>query len=168
MGKTIGVQMIQMYEKMVQDDFGPLMSKLEARTEGIKDQVEIQVKKDMGVYGLYEEQAALNLRLKEIGEKISGVEKKRYVNGVYVSKIGEEVGRRLAILNAPLNEVRSAAGSMVRQIRLSGVGQDIKNVFEAMPDLLEEFTEKFGSLPEITEKEMMLLAAPKVKGKKKK
>jgi hypothetical protein len=150
----LGITMIDMYCAMVRDDFNPLIISLTARATGVKDKVELQVKKDMGVYHLYQKKAELELALKEVKEKLSDVEGNDYIDGLYQNKIQHEVKRRLDLINEPLKEVKRQRDSMIRQIKMSGIGDDIKQVFEAVPSILEDLVSRFGNLPAITDKEL--------------
>lgn len=154
--KGIGVGLIEKYEKMVTGDFAGLEARLTARTDGIKDLVMTQVRRDFGVYELYAEKAVVKKRLKDIKDQLEEYEAKRWETktGEYVSQIDGEVRRRLDLINAPLHEVRKTKESLIRQIQLSGIGAEIKSVFDALPKTLAELQEKFGDLPPLTETEL--------------
>jgi hypothetical protein len=154
--KGVGIGLIEKYEKMVQGDFAGLEARLTARTDGIKELVTKQVRIDLGVYDLYAEKAALKKRLQEVRQSLKDVEDKSWdrATGNYVSPIEQEVKRRLDFANAPLHEVRRTKESLIRQIQLSGVGAEIKDVFTALPKVLSELQERFGDLPPLTENEL--------------
>ena len=154
---ALGITMIEMYCSMVRDDFNPLINILTARTRGVEHKVEIQVKKDFGVYDLFMKKAELELALKEVKAKLDSVEGNDYRGGKWVNKIQFEVERRLDLINEPLKEVQRQRDSMVRDIKMSGVGQDIKGVFEGMPTIIQELVEKFGNLPAISDDELKQL-----------
>lgn len=162
--KSLGINLINMYEKMVREDFDPLITMLKARFAGFKDKILAEVKRDFGVYELYEEQAAVELRLKEIKESLQKYEKAQYqpLGGGWISLIDEEVKKRMKLLNAPLTEVEANRESVLRTIRLAGVGQEIKSTFEAMPSIITDLTEKFANLPAITDEDIKALKDPDV------
>ena len=152
MAKPLGVTLIGMYEDMVKEDFAPLITRLKARTSMVEGEVDRQVKVDMGVYKLYEEKAALDMRIKELTRGIVEIEQKVYdkASGEYLSPIKLEVSRRLALANGPLVEAEKARDKLVRSIRLAGVGGDVKAVFDELPVLLEEMQKEYGSLDPLT------------------
>lgn len=161
MAKPLGVTMIQMYEGMIKADFDPLVTRLEARTAMVRTEVDRQVKVDMGVYALYEEKAALTVRVNELTREIADAERQVYDKsaGNFVSPIAKEVNRRLAIANTPLTEVRDVRDSLLRSIKLAGVGGDVKSTFDALPGLLKELSGKYGDLDPLTADEFHQLTA---------
>jgi len=156
MGKTkLGINLITMYEKMINEDFDPLVIRLQARTKGIEQKVETQVKKDLGVYKLFAERAALKERLKEIEKTLEKVERRAWASGGRgISIIDREVENRLKVLNAPLEQVKARRDELVRQVKLSGIGADIKAVFDAVPGVLADLSRAYKNLPAITEREI--------------
>jgi hypothetical protein len=158
MGKTkLGISMVKMYEEMIQADFQPLIIRLEARTRGIEPALEKQVKKDLGVYELFAEKAAHETRLKEIERELEKLGMETYQRN---SNIRNEMQARLKVLNEPLEQVKASRDNLIRQIKMSGVGADVKAVFDAVPGVLEDLGKKFGKLPAITEKQVKKLAVP--------
>lgn len=156
--KSLGINLINMYEKMVNEDFDPLISSLIARCAGVKERVVTQVKKDLGIYKLYEEQAVLEVRLNEIKRSLKEYEDQYHRSSDsgyrYISRIDVAVEKKLTEINAPLREVAAVKESLLRQIRLAGVGQEIKSTFDGLPSLIADLTEKFGSLPAVTDREL--------------
>ena len=161
--KALGINLINMYEKMVREDFDPLISILTARCAGVKEKIVTQVKKDFGIYKLYEEKAALQVRISEIEKGLREYEVQNHRAGGegyrFVSRIDDEVEKRLTELNAPLQEVTANKESILRQIRLAGVGQEIKSTFEGLPEVIRELSERFANLPAISETDIKALTS---------
>lgn len=167
MGKMLGIKSVEMYVGMIKDDFDPLINSLVARGAGIEEEVEKQVKIDFGVYKFYQEKAALELRLREINTKLGEFETKTYSEDKrYESKIDREKRKRVDELNGPLLESTKVRDDLIRQVKLSGVGDDLKNVFEGLSIVVAELNEKFGDLPALTLADVKRLSAPKKVGKK--
>ena len=92
MAKPLGVTMINMYEGMVKEDFAPLITRLKARTSMVSSEVDRQVKVDMGVHRLYEEKAALSMRVQELTREIADVERNVYDKASGVSEPNQDGG----------------------------------------------------------------------------
>jgi len=154
---ALGITMIEMYCNMIRSDFSPIIDALHNRTRGVEDKVEVQVKRDFGVYDLFQRKAELELALRQVKEKLSSVEGNDYKNGKWVNKIQHEVDRRLDLINEPLKEVERQRDSLIRQIKMSGIGAEIKGVFEEVPAILEDIVSRFGNLPAISDEELKQL-----------
>ena len=72
----LGITMIEMYCNMIRNDFEPLVSMLRRRTDGVRDKIESQVKKELGVYDLYAEKAGYVFSIEKDSETFSGLEEK--------------------------------------------------------------------------------------------
>jgi len=154
MAKTLGIKQIEMYENMIKEDFAPLITILTSRTTGIEDKVEKQVKKDLGVYDLLAEKAALEERIKEIEQKTKSLTGKNFhkeANGRFIStsELTEEIDRRLEELNEPLSTAKKAKNEIIREIRLSSVPTDIKTIFTRSGKIIKQLTKEIAKLPAI-------------------
>lgn len=161
MAKPLGPQMIEMYVDMIKQDFDPLITRLKNRTHGLKPKITKQVKIDLGIYELYQEKAALNVRLDEIKSRLAEFEvtqpEWRDGDGSWRSRIDKEVAERMDAVNEPLTEAITTRGRLIREIKLSGIGEDIKTTFDALPGILKDLAEKFADLPELTNGELLRL-----------
>jgi len=155
MAKAIGVKAIEMYEGMINEDFGPLITILRSRTDGIAGAVRKQVKKDLGIYDLLAEKAALEERIKEIDEKTNDLTEKvgHYTSGRYTTScvLDDEVNERLLEMNKELRAAKEARNSMIRRVRLSGVTADIQAVFTEAAKVIEQLAEEAKNLPPLVE-----------------
>jgi len=154
MAKTLGIKQIEMYENMIKEDFAPLITILTSRTTGIEDKVEKQVKKDLGVYDLLAEKAALEERIKEIEQKTKSLTGKNFhkeANGRFIStsELTEEIDRRLEELNEPLSTAKKAKNEIIREIRLSSVPTDIKTIFTRSGKIIKQLAKEIAKLPAI-------------------
>jgi len=154
MAKALGIKQIEMYEHMIIEDFAPLITILESRTAGIQDSVTKQVKKDMGIYELLAEKAALKERIKEIESKTERLTKDTYHrdpdgNNTWISELSSETNRRLEELNEPLSTATEAKKEIVREIRLSSVPTDIKTIFARSGKIIKQLSKEVAKLPAI-------------------
>jgi DNA-binding transcriptional MerR regulator len=161
MARPLGPNMIHMYVDMIQQDFLPIITRLKNRTLGIKSKVERQAKIDLGIYELYRERAALEVRMKEIRETLQQYENNspewKDASGSWRSRLQKEIDDRLQAINQPLEEVVATQEGLIRRIRLSGIGEDIKAIFDDMPAMLAELSGKFENLPDLTNGELVRL-----------
>lgn len=150
MAKGMGINMIHMYCEMVDDEFKPVIAMLEARTAGMKNIVETQVKKDFGVYDLIMKKAALETKLKEIDKQIKDNLHGRWYGNDYRSVVDDEVKRRLEELNQPLAKARETMNSLKKSIKLTTAPGQISGVFDLLTEEVKTLTAECAALPPIT------------------
>jgi len=138
----LGITMIEMYVKMVRDEFAPLVSEIEMHESNLRDEVEIKVKKKLGVLKLYEEKAALTYRLGEINAKLDKYERHAHVDGygrmTIIDRMVKDHMRMHS--NGVSNTINTARDGAIKEIRLSGISGDIKKVFDSIPDIIAKLT----------------------------
>ena len=152
--KLLGVQQLYMYEKMITDEFKPILDILEARGNSIRADVVQQVKKRFGLYELEAKIKAVEVQLKELrGEETS------LIGNVYNQKdftydsiIGKEISRMMSQLNRPLAEVEDKRDKTIKMLRLSGLPDEIQEVFTALDATVAKLTADMKKLPAITPK----------------
>ena len=155
MGKGLSKGMIDMYIEMVEKEYSPLISMLEAKTSALAPRIAKQVKKDLGVYNLLMEEKALETRLKEIKGELKAFTNRPYVwlnNGHREgrNKIDEEIHNRLNALNAPLCQAKAAKDAVVKNIKLMAAGDDVKLIFTNMAAEIALMAEQFKNMPLLT------------------
>ena len=155
MGKGLSKGMIDMYIEMVEKEYSPLISMLEAKTSALAPRIAKQVKKDLGIYNLLMEEKALETRLKEIKQELKAFTNRRceWRNGEYRegrNKIDEEINNRLEALNAPLCQAKAAQNAMVKNIKLMAAGDDVKAIFENMAAEIALMADQFKDMPLLT------------------
>lgn len=143
----MSLSMIKMYEGMVKQEFSPLKCFLEERTVQVRQQVEQEVKKELGIYDLYVEETALKVRSKEIEGTLEVYENKGWRNGKYCSRIEEMVENRLTEKDGVLKGLLDAEKTAVKALRLCGAQKEVLKVFEALPLVLEELKKTVKALP---------------------
>ena len=120
MAKQIGVQMIEMYCNMVKKNFAPILDELNLEEIALKKAIEIEVKKEIGVYDLYMEKAKMQLRYDEINRQLKRHEE-RYRNdaGDYATDIEREVNMRLLKQRSKFqSEVEKIKEDLIYKIKL--------------------------------------------------
>ena len=144
----LGIQAIEMYCSMVREQFAPLLSELRSREHGIKENLEIHVKKDLGIYNLYVKKAKLKVELEETERQLKGWETKTHTPMGYVDPIEERVNVLLRkSRNGIAGEVRKEMNDMIFAIKLSGLDADTKSVFDKLPGVIGKLTNKVNKLP---------------------
>jgi hypothetical protein len=149
MSRQLGITQINMYVDMVNAEFAPIISALENRTGSLRTSICEQVKKDLGVYDLLAEKAALEERIKEIEEQTQKFTKNEYDAQVshYRSKIDAEVEKRIEFLNRPLGEAKARRDGIIKRIKLSSAVPEIRTMFEEIGKEVAKITEDARSLP---------------------
>ena len=161
--KLLGVMQLDMYEKMINKEFKPIIDILEARGNSIRAEVVRQVKMSFGLYDLEAKIKAVEVQLKELqGEEESLVGTvRRYNSDADFSKdsiIGKEISRMMSQLNHPLAEVEEKRDKTIKELRLSGLPDEIQEVFTALDTTVAKLTADMKKLPAITPRQ--------IKGKK--
>jgi len=134
MSKNLGINMINMYVQMIEEEFKPLVQELEAQAHGFKEELEIQVKKDFGIYELCAERAAIVKRLEEVQEKLIEYEKERWIDDKWENPLKAEVERRLEMSHLPLHQVKKDQQALIKKIKLCGAIGDIQEVFQKVSE----------------------------------
>jgi len=154
MGKLLGVTQLQMYEKMITEEFQPIINALEARGNDIRQDVVQRVKKQFGIYKLEAKISAAKIQLNELeDEKQNLMGHPSYNANVdfhSTSIIGKEITRIMENLNSPLKETRRIQSNVIKNLRLSGIGEDVQKVFTDLETTIEDLTYKLKALPPIT------------------
>ena len=134
MAKNLGINMINMYSQMIEEEFKPLIHELEAQAHGFKEELEIQVKKDFGIYELYAEKGAIEKRLDEIRAKLADYEREQWIDGEWETKLQAEIDRRLEKSHIPLHQVKQEQNDLIKKIKLCGAIGDIQEVFNKVSE----------------------------------
>ena len=144
----LGISMIEMYCNMVREQFGPILSELRGRDAELKSKIEIEVKKELGIYDLYVKQAKFKVQLAEIERELKGWETKTHTPSGYMNPVEEKVN---VILNKSKNglrkDVEKEMNEMIFSIKLSGIDSNTQAVFDKLPRIIDKFTEKVAKLP---------------------
>ena len=79
MAKQLGIGMIEMYTRMVVEEFEPILSTLNARRSVEKANTEIEVRKELGIYNLTVKKFKLEAELGEIKRQLESYEKEKHI-----------------------------------------------------------------------------------------
>lgn len=155
MSRQLGITQINMYVDMVKAEFAPVIAILEGRTEGMKPYIGEQVKKELGIYELLAEKAALEERISQIEKLTESYVKQKYdiEVGGYRCRLDAEVQKRIELLNRPLAEAKATRDAIIKQIKLASAVPEVKSMFEEIGNEVAKLAEKAKALPPI-EKEM--------------
>lgn len=142
MGKGLGITTIQMYEDLVKQEFKPIEDILKVRDYKLNKSIELQVKKDFGIYELYQRKAAIEAELAEIEEELEKYtekkSKKRSYGGFDTSNIiNIEVEKRMKNLDGALDKVQNVKHKLIKRIKLCGANEEIKLVFEEVAETVK-------------------------------
>ena len=144
----IGITTINMYCDMVKEQFAPILSELRSRNAELRSKIEIEVKKELGIYDLYVKEAQLKVQLAEIARQLKGWQTQSHTPSGYLNPIEEKVK---VIMNKSKNglmkDVEKEMYKMMYAIKLSGIDSNIKTVFDKLPEIIKKFTEKIAKLP---------------------
>jgi len=146
----LGVKQIEMYSEMIAEKFQPIVGLLEGRTAGAKDGISQQVKKDLGVYDLLAEKAALQERINEIDRTTTDILHRQYLVGTgWASKLDAEINKRMEEMNPLLTEIKNERQALINEIKLAGVSDQVIALFTKLDDRMKVLGEKVSKLPAI-------------------
>lgn len=155
MGKGLSLGMIEMYIELVKKEYEPLINMLKAKSEAMKSHIEIQVKKDFGIYDLLAEYEAIEIRREEIKDKLADFNNNYWSNSKNLCKVDREVERRLREMFTPLVEAEIAQENALKKIKLMGAGDDVKKIFENLTEEIKLMSESYKILPEFQEQKQL-------------
>ena len=154
MGKEMGVQKIEMYCKMIEEQFDPIESTLKVHQDRVRKEVEVDALKELGIYELHMRCAQLRLELQEQERQLASwtTTTRDEKTGVYKSAVQRAVDEKMkGRLNGIPQQVHKVKQDLLFRIKLAGVAEDVKNVFEdlskAVAGLSDQVTEKMAQLP---------------------
>jgi len=132
---VIGIDRINMYINLVNDEFGPLLRAIQADEDKLKEELTREARQELGIYDLHKEKLAIKLRLEEVKKKLDEYEKVKYITGIgHTCKLDMLVSDKMDACNNGTNkQIRDARKLMVKRIRLSGISEDIAKVFQDIP-----------------------------------
>lgn len=153
--KLLGVQQLDMYERMISKEFKPIIDILEARGNSIRSEIVRQVKMSFGLYDLEAKIKAMEVELKELeGERDNLISETGYYRNnpdfTPNSIVGKEVSRMMDQLNHPLAEVKDTHDKTIKQLRLSGLPEEIQDVFTDLDKIVTKLADDIKKLPPIT------------------
>ena len=149
-----GVQMIEKFEKMVRDDFKPLFDVLNERERQIRDEVEVIVKKELGIYDLFIKEKKLELELEETQREVRRwKESKNRVNDGR-SKLDCAIDAKMSlIMNGEKNRLQEARAEQLRNVGLMAIDDErMRNSLIECRETVNKFIEEFKSLPPVSTK----------------
>jgi predicted nucleic acid-binding Zn-ribbon protein len=147
--KLLGVQALEMYEKMIKKEFQPIIDILEARGNSIRQKAVQQAKTKFGVYELEAKIKTMDIRLQELKDELGNlVGHYQYLSDNSI--VGKEISKIMDQLNHPLAEVRNKRDKSIKQLRLSGLPNEIQEVFKELDNTILKLTDDVKKLPPIT------------------
>ena len=156
MAKELGIQKIEMFEKMVRTEFDPVLTTLRSRTYRIRAAIEKRVKADLGYYELIAKIKAKELELTELNAEVRNLEVEPGYSGYHSggyranSPIGIEVTKRLTQLDGTADRVEKLQAAAIKRLRLCGVAEDVSNLFSNIEESLLAVAKDIKKLPPIT------------------
>ena len=132
---VIGIDRINMYINLVDDEFGPLLRAIQADEAELKETLTREARQELGIYDLHKEKLALKLRLEEVEKKLDEYEEVEYITGIgHTCKLDILVRDKMdACSNGTNKQIRDARQLIIKRIRLSGISEDIAKVFQDIP-----------------------------------
>jgi hypothetical protein len=151
MTAKMGINMIEMYCKMVKEQFAPILQTLKVHSMQLYDMCEKQAKKELGIYDKMMRMAQIQLELKELESELDSYTTK--IGNPWKSKIQLLAEEKMKIVkNGFQAKVEKAMEDMVFKIKISGLDGETKKVFEALPNVIESLTKELKKLPLPTKK----------------
>ena len=151
MSAKLGITMIEMYCDMIKEQFKPITEALDLRDSELEDVCRVQAKKDLGIYDKMMLQAKLSLQLEELKEELASYTSCSYPrNKNKIDRLTEQ--KMAALKNGFHKKVETSMKDMIYGIRLSGLDNDTKNVFNRLPAVIESLSKELKALPAPTKK----------------
>jgi len=132
---VIGIDKINMYVGLVNDEFGPLLRAIQADEAELKEHLTREARKELGIYDLHKEKIETELRLEEIKEQLNVYEELKFYNGIgRTSKLDMLIKDKInAHSNGVNKQIKDAHKKAVKAVKLSGIPEDVAKIFEEMP-----------------------------------
>ncbi len=147
MGQSLGINMIDMYVKLVEEEFAPLFTMAEIQIAAIRPHVERKVKVDLGIDEIDMEIATYKAAIAELEDRKNHYMKTVWKKNQQVSKFHSEVEMRLENINEPYRDLKATAKQMVKKIKLSGSTPEIATAMAHVDEVCEKLAARFEALP---------------------
>lgn len=149
MSTKMGITMIEMYCKMVKEQFAPIKETLDARDMLLKEECEIVAKKELGIYEKMVRIAKIALELQELKLQVNSYHESYFTDGIrHDSKINQLTKEKMKMVkNGFHKKVDKLMNDMVYKIKLSGLDNETKSVFEELPEIIENLSKELKQLP---------------------
>jgi hypothetical protein len=149
--KALTVTQIKMYESMIEADFEEMMDTVNEYRSALNEQARVEVGKETGLFELKMQEKKLELQLSDIRDKITALagKSKWEKNKGYEAMVERRVSQLLgSVGNGSLAEIQANYEFFLRKVRLAGVTDDVRDLFEKdLPAKIKELSKKIASLP---------------------
>ena len=144
----LGINMIEMYCKMIKESFEPILETLKTRDFELEEQCRTQAKKELGIYDKMVNLSKLKLQIGQLKEELLSFTEKNYTNS-HKNKIDRLTDEKMKIVrNGFHDKVHATMKDMIYKVKLSGLDSDTKSVFNEMPDIIKSLTSELKQLPD--------------------
>jgi len=157
----LGINMIEMYCKMIKESFEPILETLKTRDFELEEQCRTQAKKELGIYDKMVNLSKLKLQIGQLKEELLSFTEKNYTNS-HKNKIDRLTDEKMKIVrNGFHDKVNATMKDMIYKVKLSGLDSDTKSVFDQMPDIIKSLTSELKQLPDPSKKIKLIKANKK-------
>ena len=160
MTAKMGINMIEMYCKMVKEQFEPINQTLAVHNMALHDMCEKEAKKELGIYHKMTRMAQLSLELKELESELDSFTKQIRHNNSWKTKIELLTEEKMKVLqNGFETKVEKTMNDMIFKIRISGLDGETKKVFEDLSGVIASLNKEIKKLPPPTKKLKLIKAS---------
>jgi hypothetical protein len=158
--KTMTVTLLKRFEEMVDAAFDTVQAEASALDAVQKMKVEVAVKKELGIYDLYQQLMRHETAVKEIKSKLSEWESQRHIGGCWQTKISHLVNTRLGGDDAlPSTQIKKAKQQVKDKMLFCTMPDEIRVILETLPGLVADITKQ---LPKASKKELIEAQAEEI------
>jgi chromosome segregation ATPase len=151
MGRLLGVRQVEMMVSMVGDWYRPVFDALERRTLGLDEMIEVQAKKNLGIYDLLAERAALQEKISSIEERTQEFTTKVYRGDGWSSRLEEEekfIKRNLQPIEEKIANMKK---EHIDTIKMASADGEFIEFMQQMKKDIEALAVEVKELPPIDE-----------------
>lgn len=152
MAKQLGVKQIEMYVGMISKEYQPLLDEVAYLEQQEQQAVRATAMRNVGLYTVLEEvkkcEAKLEL-LHQEQKRLTGQHHQWWEKGeaTETSPLGAEI-RRLSRISPTVGEqVRCAKEQAIKNIKLCGITEDVKDIFTRNEEIIANLTKTVAKLP---------------------
>lgn len=151
--KTMTVTLMKRFEEMVDAQFETVSAEASMVDAVQKQKVEVEVKKELGIYDLYVQLLKHETAVKEIKEQLAKWENRKHVpGGKWQNEIERLVDMRLGGDSAlPSTQVNRAKQKIKDKMLFCTMPDEIKSIMDEIPALVSGIKK---TLPKVTAKQI--------------
>lgn len=142
----LGIQMIEMYTQMIHEKFSPVLQDLAAVEQEERRRAEREAEEELGVDILREKKREAQEVVTKIEREIKKLTQNDWQGGKKIEAPLKQLVQSKLARTGRVKDIKAKRDELVDRIKLSGLDDDTKSIFNDLPATIAEVTEEAKAL----------------------